>query len=158
VCRAWDTWQIGYLPCAMDRGTRQRTYLPSAYPCTQQTIFIFFTFWHRTFFIVILTLYATVCAICAHCSKCLLYFVNLFHFIEFLVIIEIWTTSHTNNGKQWMKKWYSRYWSMRWDLIEKKPEISNFLSTKHDDELLVQLFWKCIKSKYGPKIMKLVEM
>jgi hypothetical protein len=105
-----------------------------------------------------LTLYATVCAICAHYSKYLLYFVNLFHFIEFLVIFEIWTTSHTNNGKQWMKKWYSRYWKMRWDLIEKKLEISNLLSTKHDDELLVQLFLKCIKSKYGPKIMKLVEM
>jgi hypothetical protein len=29
---------------------------------------------------------------------------------------------------------------------------------KHDDELLVKLFLKCIKSKYGPKIMKLVEM
>jgi hypothetical protein len=41
---------------------------------------------------------------------------------------------------------------------EKKPEISNLLSTKHDDELLVQLFLKCIKSKYGPKIIKLVEM
>ena len=26
MCRAWDTRQIGYLPCAMDRGTRQRTY------------------------------------------------------------------------------------------------------------------------------------
>jgi hypothetical protein len=43
-------------------------------------------------------------------------------------------------------------------LSRKKPEILNFLSTKHDDELLVQLFLKCIKSKYGPKIMKLVEM
>jgi hypothetical protein len=79
---------------------------------------------------VILTLYATVCAICAHCSKCLLYFVNLFHFIEFFVIIEIWTTSHTNNGKQWMKKWYSRYWSLRWDLIEEKTR--NFKLVVHE--------------------------
>jgi hypothetical protein len=43
-------------------------------------------------------------------------------------------------------------------LLRKKSEISNFLSTKHDDELLIQLFLKCIKTKYGPKIMKLVEM
>jgi hypothetical protein len=43
-------------------------------------------------------------------------------------------------------------------LSRKKPKISNFLSTKHDDELLVQLFLKCIKSKYGLKIMKLVEI
>jgi hypothetical protein len=43
-------------------------------------------------------------------------------------------------------------------LSRKKSEISNLLSTKHDDELLIQLFLKCIKSKYGPKIMKLVEM
>jgi hypothetical protein len=41
---------------------------------------------------------------------------------------------------------------------EKKSEILNLLSTKHDDELLIQLFLKYIKSKYGPKIMKLVEM
>jgi hypothetical protein len=41
---------------------------------------------------------------------------------------------------------------------EKKSEISNLLSMKHDDELLIQLFLKCIKRKYGPKIMKLVEM
>jgi hypothetical protein len=41
---------------------------------------------------------------------------------------------------------------------EKKSEISNLLSTKHDDEHLIKLFLKCIKSKYGPKIMKLVEM
>jgi hypothetical protein len=43
-------------------------------------------------------------------------------------------------------------------LSRKKPEISNFLSMKHDDELLVQLFLKFIKSKYGSKIMKLVKI
>jgi hypothetical protein len=43
-------------------------------------------------------------------------------------------------------------------LSRKKSEISNLLSTKYNGELLIQLFLKCIKSKYGPKIMKLVEM
>jgi hypothetical protein len=42
-------------------------------------------------------------------------------------------------------------------LSRKKSKISNLLSTKHNDELIVQLFLKCIKSKYGPKIMKLLE-
>jgi hypothetical protein len=43
-------------------------------------------------------------------------------------------------------------------LSTKKIEILNLLSTKHDDELIVQLFFKCIKCKYGPKIMNLVKM
>jgi hypothetical protein len=43
-------------------------------------------------------------------------------------------------------------------LSRKKLEILNLLSMKHDDELIVQLFLKYIKSKYGPKIMKLLEM
>jgi hypothetical protein len=39
-----------------------------------------------------------------------------------------------------------------------RPEFSSTMLTKHDRELVIQVFKNCIKHKQSQKIMKLVQM
>ena len=70
--------------------------LSSAIFDTRQTIF--FTFDLQTFSIV-LRQYMVLHVPMWHISRTFLYFFNLFHLIEFSWIIQIITTSHSNNEK-----------------------------------------------------------
>ena len=68
----------------------------------------FFHFWPPNIFYSPHTIPGTPCSNAAHFSDFFLYFFNLFHLIEFSWIIQIITTSHSNNEKM-NGKWYSCY-------------------------------------------------
>ena len=121
-------------------------------------IYLFFFFSPPNVFCCGPTLLWTTYAIWTHYSNCLLYLFNLFHLIEFLVIIQIWTASQSKNWKKWIEKWFSYYWAYVDTLSMNGSEISKIMFTTHNHKLGVQLFLNCIKSKFGQKIMKLVEM
>ena len=57
-------------------------------------------------------------------------FSQFFHLIEFIGIIQIWTASHSNNGKKMNTKLLLMLLSMRWGLI--KEETGNFKRFVHD--------------------------
>jgi hypothetical protein len=93
--------------------------LPSVISSHSQSIFIYF-FLPPNFLCFAPTIPRTTCWNLAHFSKCLLYLVNLFHLIVFLRIIQIWTASHSNNGKKWMEKMIFMLSSLSWGRIQEQ--------------------------------------
>ena len=102
-------------------------------------IFIFF-FFPPNFLWCVPTVCRPTYSILAQLSKCLLYLLDLVRLIEFLRIIQIWTASHSKNGKRWMQKLYSYYLAQITAYFRNWPEFSSTMLTKHDRELTIQLF------------------
>jgi hypothetical protein len=101
--------------------------------------FYFFLFSFKLFY-CLSTVCIPTCSIFAQLSKCLLYLLDLVRLIEFLRIIQIWTASHSKNGKQWMQKWYSCYLAQVTDYFRIRLEFSSTMLTKQDHELAIQWF------------------
>jgi hypothetical protein len=57
-----------------------------------------------------------------------------------------------------MQKWYTCYLAQVTADLRGRPKFSSTMLTKHDRELVIELFKKCIKHKQSQKIIKLVHM
>jgi hypothetical protein len=154
------SWELGVLrvplimvldKCPLS-DTRQISYLSSVFP--QHLVKYFF---HQTFLLCSYSIYTYM----SHVGTITKVFAITIRFSSFNWISSDNSDLNCKSLEKWKTmnaKWYSCYLAQVTAYFREIPKFSSTMLTKHDHELVIQLFQNSIKLKRSQKIIKRVDM